>query len=116
LSPGRATSRLLATLHEDLGRALVCVLPEDADARDAAEAAAWFLGEEHVGYLPSRGVRWASGLEPPPHLVGERARALAVLERGGLVCASARAIAELVPPADVRAQLETFAVTACRGG
>ena len=29
--------------------------------------------------MPSRGVRWESGLEPPPHLVGERARALDVL-------------------------------------
>ena len=28
---------------------------------------------------PGRGVRWGSGLEPPPHLVGERARALDVL-------------------------------------
>ena len=28
----------------------------------------------------------APGLEPPPHLVGERARALDVLARGGLVC------------------------------
>src|SRR5215210_4362398 len=60
-------------------RGLVCVLPEDADARDAAEGARWFLGEESVGLLPSRGVRWGSGLEPPPHLVGERARALDVL-------------------------------------
>ena len=65
---------LLATLHERLGRGLVCLLPEDADARDAAEAAAWFLGDASVGYLPSRGVGWESGLEPPPHLVGERAR------------------------------------------
>ena len=39
---------LLAALHLRLGRALVCLLPEDADARDAAEAAAWFLGEEQV--------------------------------------------------------------------
>ena len=31
------------------------LLPEDADARDAAEAAAWFLGEERVALLPSRG-------------------------------------------------------------
>ena len=53
--------------------------PEDADARDLAEAAAWFLGDERVALLPSRGVRWDSGLEPPPHLVGERARALDVL-------------------------------------
>ena len=44
---------LLAALHLRLGRALVCLLPEDADARDAAEAAAWFLGEEHVAFMPS---------------------------------------------------------------
>src|SRR4029079_13568369 len=30
---------LLAALHEHLGRALVVLLPEDADARDAAEGA-----------------------------------------------------------------------------
>jgi hypothetical protein len=64
---------LLASLHERLNRGLVCALPEDADARDAAEAAAWFLGEDRVALLPSRGVHWASGLEPPPHLAGERA-------------------------------------------
>ncbi|HEY8103452.1 MAG TPA: transcription-repair coupling factor [Gaiellaceae bacterium] len=89
---------LLATLHEQLGRGLVVLLPEDADARDAAEAAGWFVGPETVALLPGRGVRWGSGLEPPPHLVGERARALDVLARGGLVCASATALAEGVPP------------------
>jgi transcription-repair coupling factor (superfamily II helicase) len=93
---------LLSALHEQLGRALVCVLPEDADARDAAEAARWFLGEERVALLPSRGVRWGSGLEPPPHLVGERARALDVLAAGGLVCASAAALAEPLPPPEAR--------------
>src|SRR5262245_57000648 len=84
-----ALPRLLAALHLRAGRALVVLLPEDADARDAAEAAAWYLGDEQVALLPSRGVRWDSGLEPPPHLVGERARALDVLAAGGLVCASA---------------------------
>jgi transcription-repair coupling factor (superfamily II helicase) len=93
---------LLASLHERLERPLVCLLPDDADARDAAEAAGWFLGEDAVGLLPSRGVSWESGLEPPPHLVGERARALHVLGRGGLVCASARALAEGLPPARAR--------------
>jgi transcription-repair coupling factor (superfamily II helicase) len=112
---------VLAALHERLGtargadkkpgelgsagftkRGLVCLLPDDADARDAAEAAGWFLGQEHVGLLPSRGVRWGSGLEPPPHLVGERARALAVLAGGGLVCASAAALAEPGPPREAR--------------
>src|SRR6186713_3178943 len=93
---------LLAALHEHLARALVCVLPEDADARDAAEAAGWFIGPERVALLPSRGVRWGSGLEPPPHLVGERARALDVLAAGGLVCASAAALAEPLPPPEAR--------------
>ena len=51
---------------------LVVLLPEDADARDAAERS-WFLGDEAVGLLPSRGVRGVGA--PPPHLVGERARA-----------------------------------------
>jgi len=93
---------VLAALHERLERSLVCLLAEDADARDTADAAAWFLGEARVGFLPSRGVRWESGLEPPPHLVGERARALDVLARGGLVCASATALAELLPPPAAR--------------
>jgi transcription-repair coupling factor (superfamily II helicase) len=93
---------LLAALHLRLGHGLVVVLPEDADARDAAEAAAWFLGPEQVALLPSRGVRWGSGLEPAPHLVGERARALDVLAAGGLVAASAVALAEGMPPPDER--------------
>jgi transcription-repair coupling factor (superfamily II helicase) len=93
---------LVATLHERLGRPLVLLAPEDADARDVAEAAAWYIGEERVALLPSRGVRWESGLEPPPHLVGERARALAVLGDGGLVCASAAALAEPLPPPEAR--------------
>src|SRR6266581_4452812 len=81
---------------------LIVLLPEDADARDAAEAAGWFLGDEGVALLPSRGVRWESGLEPPPHLVGERARALDVLSAGGLVAASAAALAEGMPPPEAR--------------
>src|SRR3954469_8666927 len=93
---------LLAALYEEVGHGLIVLLPEDADARDAAEAASWFLGDDHVALFPSRGVHWGSGLEPPPHLVGERARALEVLERGGLVCASATAIAEGMPPASER--------------
>src|SRR5437764_7537981 len=93
---------VLAALHEELDRGLIVLAPEDADARDAAEAAGWFLGDERVALLPSRGVSWGSGLEPPPHLVGERARALDVLAAGGLVSASAAALAEGMPPPDVR--------------
>jgi transcription-repair coupling factor (superfamily II helicase) len=93
---------LLAALHLRLRRGLVCLLPEDAEARDAAEAAAWFLGEEDVAFMPSRGVAFDSGLEPPPHLVGERFRSLDVLAAGGLVCVSAAALAEQLPPPDAR--------------
>jgi transcription-repair coupling factor (superfamily II helicase) len=101
---------LLAAVHEELGRGLVVLLPEDADARDAAEAAAWFVGEEQVALFPSRGVHWSSGLEPPPHLVGERARALDVLARGGLVCASAAALGDLLPPPQARPEPVRLAV------
>ena len=89
---------VLAALHTELERGLVVLLPEDADARDTAEAAAWYLGPDQVALLPSRGVHWSSGLEPAPHLVGERARALDVLAAGGLVAASAAAVAEGMPP------------------
>jgi transcription-repair coupling factor (superfamily II helicase) len=99
-----------AALYEEVGRGLVVLLPEDTDARDLAEAAAWFLGNEQVAYLPSRGVRWESGLTPPPHLVGERARALDVLAAGGLVCASAAAVAEPIPPRDERPEPLRIAV------
>ncbi|MGH3021556.1 MAG: transcription-repair coupling factor [Gaiellaceae bacterium] len=92
----------LAALHLARGGPLVCLLPDDAQARDAAEAAAWFLGEERVGLFASRGVRRGSGLEPPPHLLGERARALEVLAAGGLVCASAVGAAEGIPPREAR--------------
>jgi transcription-repair coupling factor (superfamily II helicase) len=93
---------ILAALHLRLGRGLVCLLPEDGDARDTAEAAGWFLGEERVAFMPSRGVSLGSGLRPPPHLVGERFRALDVHEAGGLVCVSATALAEGLPPAELR--------------
>ncbi len=102
---------LLAALHEERGTGTLVVLPEDADARDAADAAAWFLGDDQVALLPSRGVKVESGLEPPPHLVGERSRALHVLERGGLVCISAAALAERVPPPGER----TSALTISKG-
>jgi transcription-repair coupling factor (superfamily II helicase) len=101
---------LLAALHEELDRGLVVLVAEDADARDAAEAVAWFIDEERVGLFPSRGVGWYSGLEPPPHLVGERARALEVLAAGGIVCASAVALAERIAPPEARPRPVTVSV------
>jgi transcription-repair coupling factor (superfamily II helicase) len=96
---------LLAALHAELARPLLVLLPEDGDARDAAEGATWFSGDGAVALLPGRGVAWESGLTPPPHLVGERYRALDVLAAGGLVCASARALADRLPPAEARPAL-----------
>jgi transcription-repair coupling factor (superfamily II helicase) len=105
-APARVSEPLLplflAALFLHRGGPLAVVFPEDSEARDAAEAAAWFLGEDRVGLLASRGVRWDSGLEPPPHLVGERARALDVLAAGGLVCASAVGATEGIPPEHAR--------------
>ncbi len=92
----------LGTLRTTLDRALVCVLAEDEDARDIAEGVGWFVDPATVALLPSRGVRVGSGLDPPAHLVGERARALDVLRDGGLVCVSARALAEGMPPPEER--------------
>ncbi|HEX4747737.1 MAG TPA: transcription-repair coupling factor [Gaiellaceae bacterium] len=94
---------LLATLHSTLERALVCLLAEDEEARDLEDAVGWFVDPATVALLPSRGVTVGSGLEPPAHLVGERARALEVLGAGGLVCTSARALAEGMPPHELRA-------------
>ena len=106
---------LLAALHERLGRRLLCLLPDDEDARDAAEAAAWFAGAESVAFMPGRGVTAESGLRVPPHLVGERLRALSVLASGGLVCMSATAAAEGLPPVEERPPPVDIAVGAARG-
>src|SRR4029079_1526308 len=80
---------LLAALHEELARPLVLLAPGHGRARGAAEAASWFVGEDRVALLPSRGVHWGSGLDPAPHLVGEPARALAGRAAAGRVAAAA---------------------------
>ena len=93
---------LVSALHERLGRALSVLVADDEDARNLAEAAGWFMGEDRVAFLPSRGVRWGSGLVPAAHLIGERARALEVLAAGGLIFVSATAFAAGMPPPELR--------------
>ncbi len=83
-------------------RALAVVCADDDDARSLAESAAAFLPPDTAAFLPSRGVGWGSGLDPAPHLVGERHRALHTLARGGLVAVSADALIERVDPPDRR--------------
>ena len=106
---------VLAALHRRLRRRLICLLPDDEDARDAAEAASWFLDGDSVAFMPGRGVAADSGLRPPPHLVGERLRALSVLDDGGLVCISAAAAAEGLPPESERAVPVEIAVGQASG-
>jgi transcription-repair coupling factor (superfamily II helicase) len=101
---------LLAALPEEREGPLLVLLPDDADARDAADAVSWFAGGAPIALLPSRGVGGDSGLTPPPHLVGERYRALDVLAGGGLVCASVRALAEGLPPIAARPEPLTLRV------
>jgi transcription-repair coupling factor (superfamily II helicase) len=79
-------------------RALAVVVADDDAARALAESAAVFLPPETAAFLPSRGVGWGSGLDPAPHLVGERHRALHALARGGLVAVSADALVERIEP------------------
>jgi transcription-repair coupling factor (superfamily II helicase) len=104
LLPAFLAALWLARRQAGSDEPLVCLLPEDADARDAADAVGWFLGPDRVGLLASRGVSYASGLAPPPHLVGERSRALDVVASGGLVCASALGFAQGLPPLEERAE------------
>ena len=56
---------VLATLHATLDRPLICLLAEDEEARDTAEAVGWYADPARVALLPSRGVGPGSGLEPP---------------------------------------------------
>ncbi|HEU0194783.1 MAG TPA: hypothetical protein VFQ71_11325, partial [Gaiellales bacterium] len=95
------TAALWRSLAGGERAALAVVVDDDDAARTLAEAAAAFLPGSPVAYIPSRGAVYGDGLDPAPHLVGERFRALATLEQGGLVAVSADALIERLPaPAD----------------
>jgi transcription-repair coupling factor (superfamily II helicase) len=79
-------------------RALAVVVADDDAAMALAESAAAFLPPDTAAFLPSRGVAWGSGLDPAPHLVGERHRGLHALACGGLVAVSADALIERIEP------------------
>jgi transcription-repair coupling factor (superfamily II helicase) len=83
-------------------RGLAVLVGDDDAARTLCEAAAAFLPGEPVAFMPSRGAAHGSGLDPAPHLAGERARALHALAAGGLVAVSADALVERLPPAAAR--------------
>jgi transcription-repair coupling factor (superfamily II helicase) len=79
-------------------RALAVLVADDDAARALAESAAAYLPPDTAAFLPSRGVGWGSGLDPAPHLVGERYRGLHALAEGGLVAVSADALIERIEP------------------
>jgi len=99
---------LLATLLEDdralAERPALVVSADDRSARDLAADLRAYLAPRRVRFYPSRGTGYASHVTPPPHLVGLRIDALDAL-RGGedaVVVASATALAEAVPDAELR--------------
>jgi len=99
---------LLATLLEDdralAGRPALLVSADDRSARDLAADLRAYLAPRRVRFYPSRGTGYASHVTPPPHLVGLRIDALDALRDSehAVVVASATALAEAVPDAELR--------------
>jgi transcription-repair coupling factor (superfamily II helicase) len=101
---GALVAALWTTRAELDRRGLAVLVGDDDAARSLCEAAAAFLPGEPVAFMPSRGAAHGSGLDPAPHLAGERARALDTLAAGGLVAVSADALVERLPPPAARAR------------
>ena len=93
---------ILAALHEELGAA--ARLPASRRCRRPRRRGGRRLVPRRRQRRPPPEPRRQLGIgaRASPHLVGERARALDVLAAGGLVCASAEALAEGLPPAGQR--------------
>ncbi|WP_217915108.1 transcription-repair coupling factor [Miltoncostaea marina] len=90
----------LAALARAGERSLLAVAPGDDEARDLANELVAVLGRGAVALWPTRGVPAGASVGPSPHLVGQRARALATLGRpASVVVAGAPALAERVPAA-----------------
>jgi transcription-repair coupling factor (superfamily II helicase) len=96
---------LLASLIDaEPERPALVVAGDDRAARDLAADLKVFLAPRAVRFYPARGMRYASHLAPPPHLVGLRIAALDALLRGqaAVLVTSAVALAEKVPDPDLR--------------
>ncbi len=87
----------LAALARTGERSLLAVAPGDDEARDLAAELVALVGRGAVALWPTRGVAAGAAVGPSPHLVGQRARAVATLGRpGAIVVAGAPALAERV--------------------
>ncbi len=97
----------LAALARDSDRSLLVVAPADDEARDLSLELIALMGRGAVALWPTRGVPVGDAIGPSPHLVGQRARALATLGRPStIVVAGAPAVAERVAVAGVREPVE----------
>ena len=93
--PRPAWPYVLAALARTSGRSLLAVAPGDDEARDLSHELIALLGRGAVALWPTRGVPAGGVVGASPHLVGQRARALATLGRPGtVVVAGAPAVAE----------------------
>ena len=99
---GALVAALWTSRAEAEPRGLAVLVGDDDAARALSESASAFLPGEAVAFMPSRGAAHGAGLDPPPHLAGERSRALHTLAAGGLVAVSADALVERLPPPAVR--------------
>ena len=102
-------SFLLAAIAGWAPGSLLAIVPQDEEARDLSRALQVLLGRSAVALWPALGVAPDSDVPVSPHLVGQRARARAVLGcEGRVVVAGVATLAEPVPaasslPAPVRA-------------
>ena len=98
---------VLAALARTTGRSLLAVAPGDDEARDLSMELISLLGRGAVALWPTRGVPTGAAVGPSPHLVGQRARAIATLGRPStVIVAGAPAIAERVAALHTREPLE----------
>src|SRR5680860_1294620 len=98
---------VLAALARAGDRSLLAVAPGDDEARDLSMELVSLLGRGAVALWPTRGVPADATIGPSPHLVGQRARALATLGRPAtVVVAGAPAVAERVAAIQSREPLE----------
>ncbi|HWH14145.1 MAG TPA: transcription-repair coupling factor [Miltoncostaeaceae bacterium] len=103
---------LVAALARRTEASLLVVCPEDDEARDLAADLEALLGRAAVGLWPSRGVP-LGGVGVSPHLVGLRARSMAMLGRPRrVVVAGVPALDERVAPPAARAEPLSVAVGA----
>jgi len=94
-----AWSFVIAAFSRSAARPLLVICAEDDEARDLAVDLEALVGRAAVALFPSRGVPLDGPVGASPHLVGQRARALASAERPGtIVVSGAPALAELIAP------------------